>query len=57
MSQATLSDCELVVRREVRFQHALIWMAMTVPEHQNQWWGPDGFKNEDVKVEFFVGGE
>ncbi len=26
------------------------------PEHQNQGWGPDGFKNEDVKMDSRVGG-
>jgi uncharacterized protein YndB with AHSA1/START domain len=29
---------------------------MTVPEHQNRWWGPDGFRNEDVTMDFRVGG-
>ncbi|MEO8120497.1 MAG: SRPBCC domain-containing protein [Rhodoferax sp.] len=56
MTEATGKDCELVFQREVRFPRALVWMAMTVPEHQNQWWGPDGFKNEDVKMDFRVGG-
>ena len=56
MTKATRNDCELLLQREVRFPRALVWMAMTVPEHQNQWWGPDGFKNEDVKMDFRVGG-
>lgn len=53
---ASLNDCELVVQREVLFSRPLVWAAMTVPEHQNQWWGPDGFKNEDVRMDFRVGG-
>lgn len=53
---ASLNDCELVVQREVLFSRPLVWAAMTVPEHQNQWWGPDGFKNEDVGMDFRVGG-
>lgn len=56
MTEPTRNDCELVLQREVRFPRALVWMAMTVPEHQNDWWGPDGFKNEDVKMDFRVGG-
>jgi len=56
MTQTTRSDCELVLQREVHFPRALVWMAMTVPAHQNQWWGPDGFKNEDVRMDFRVGG-
>jgi uncharacterized protein YndB with AHSA1/START domain len=35
----------------------LVWKAMTEPEHQNKWWGPDGFHNEDMKMDFRVGGE
>ena len=29
---------------------------MTEPEHQNRWWGPDGFRNEKVTMDFRVGG-
>ena len=56
MTEAKDKDSELVLEREVHFPCALVWRAMTVPEHQNQWWGPDGFKNEDVKMDFRVGG-
>ena len=56
MNNETRNDRELVLTREVRFPRELVWLAMTVPEHQNQWWGPDGFKNEDVKMDFRVGG-
>lgn len=34
----------------------LVWTAMTVPEHQNRWWGPDGFINENVTMDFRLGG-
>ena len=56
MNNETRNDRELVLTREVRFPRELVWLAMTVPEHQNHWWGPDGFKNEDVKMDFRVGG-
>ncbi len=56
MDDATPKDREFVRTREVRVPRELVWMALTVPEHQNQWWGPDGFKNEDVKMDFRVGG-
>ena len=39
---------ELVLQREVPFARELVWNALTDPEHQNRWWGPDGFKNEGV---------
>jgi uncharacterized protein YndB with AHSA1/START domain len=47
---------EVMLQREVPFARELVWMAMTVPEHQNKWWGPDGFKNVDVVMDFRVGG-
>src|SRR5215813_8766124 len=49
-------DRELVLRREVPFARELVWKAMTDPEHVNRWWGPDGFKNEGVTIDFRVGG-
>ena len=49
-------DREIILQREMSFARELVWMAMTVPEHQNQWWGPDGFKNENVVMDFRVGG-
>ena len=29
---------------------------MTDPEHVNRWWGPDGFRNEGVTMDFRGGG-
>jgi uncharacterized protein YndB with AHSA1/START domain len=49
-------ECELVLRREVPFARELVWKAMTLPEHTNRWWGPDGFRNEGVTMDFRVGG-
>jgi len=50
------NDCELILQREVPFVRELVWTAMTEPEHVNKWWGPDGFRNEDVSMDFRVGG-
>lgn len=47
---------ELVLQREVPFARELVWRVMTEPEHQNRWWGPDGFRNEKVTMDFRVGG-
>lgn len=47
---------EVVLQREVAFARELVWKAMTIPEHQNRWWGPDGFTNENVTMDFRVGG-
>ena len=47
---------ELVLQREMPFARELVWKAMTDPDHVNQWWGPDGFRNEGVTMDFRVGG-
>lgn len=57
MSTTAQSDRELVTQREVPFARELVWEAMTVPEHVNRWWGPDGFRNENVTMDFRIGGE
>ncbi|GAB2182292.1 SRPBCC family protein [Denitratisoma sp. agr-D3] len=50
-------DRELILQRDIPFARELVWRAMTDPEHVNQWWGPDGFRNEEVTLDFRVGGE
>ena len=50
-------DRELILQREIPFARELVWRAMTDPEHVNQWWGPDGFRNEEVTLDFRIGGE
>jgi uncharacterized protein YndB with AHSA1/START domain len=47
---------ELILQRQVPFARELVWKAMTEPEHVNQWWGPDGFRNEHAIMDFRVGG-
>jgi len=49
-------DREVVLQRLLRFPRELVWKAMTDPEHVNKWWGPDGFTNEGVTMDFRVGG-
>ena len=49
-------DRELVLRRKIPFARELVWKAMTEKEHVNAWWGPDGFKNASVVMDFRVGG-
>jgi uncharacterized protein YndB with AHSA1/START domain len=44
------------LERLLPFKRELVWKALTDPEHVNQWWGPDGFKNVDVQWDFKVGG-
>lgn len=56
MTTPNETEREVVLQREVPFPRELVWKAMTVPEHQNRWWGPDGFTNENVTMDFRVGG-
>ena len=46
----------VVLSRDLPFARDLVWQAMTDPDHVNRWWGPDGFRNEDVVMDFRVGG-
>ena len=55
-TKADEQERELVLQREVPFARELVWLAMTAPEHVNNWWGPDGFRNENVTMDFRVGG-
>lgn len=50
------SDRELSVQREVPFRRELVWKAMTQPEHIANWWGPDGFRTENMTIDLRVGG-
>jgi len=36
---------------------ALVWKAISEPEHAVRWWGPHGHKNEVLKWDWRVGGE
>jgi uncharacterized protein YndB with AHSA1/START domain len=47
---------QLMLERKMPFARELVWKAMTDPEHVNRWWGPDGFRNEGVTMDFRVGG-
>lgn len=47
---------EVIVQREIPFPRELVWKAMSDPNHVNNWWGPDGFENENVVMSFSVGG-
>jgi uncharacterized protein YndB with AHSA1/START domain len=56
MMKPSENERELILQREVPFVRELVWKAMTEPEHQNRWWGPDGFRNENVTMDFRLGG-
>lgn len=51
------SEREVVLQRKLPFARELVWKALTEVEHANKWWGPDGFCNEAVRMDFRLGGE
>ncbi|WP_374546023.1 SRPBCC family protein [Rhodoblastus sp.] len=56
MAIPAANERELILTREMPFAREKVWKAMTDPDHVNNWWGPDGFRNEDVTMDFRVGG-
>lgn len=51
-----VAERSVEISRNINAPRELVWQAMTEPEHQNKWWGPDGFRNEEVTMDFRVGG-
>jgi uncharacterized protein YndB with AHSA1/START domain len=46
----------LEVDRLVAAPIDLVFRVFTEPHHIDQWWGPDGFRNETHEMDFSVGG-
>jgi len=55
-SATETSDREVVISRLIDAPRDQVWKVMTETEHQNKWWGPDGFCNVEVSMDFRVGG-
>lgn len=53
----TGTDREIVISRVFDAPRELVWETMTKPEHVVHWWGPNGFTNTLLKMDFCVGGE
>ncbi|MGV8934707.1 MAG: SRPBCC domain-containing protein, partial [Gallionellaceae bacterium] len=52
----TEAERTVELSRMLNAPRELVWKVMTEPEHQNNWWGPDGFRNVEVSMDFRVGG-
>lgn len=52
-----IGDRGIIITRHMRAPQALVWKACTEPEHIDRWWGPDGFINRTLRMDFRVGGE
>src|SRR5882724_5861172 len=50
------SDREISLSRVFDAPRELVWRAMTDPTQVVQWWGPKGFTDTLVKMDFRVGG-
>lgn len=46
----------LEVTRLISAPRDLVFEVFTTPEHIDQWWGPDGFRNETHSMDFSIGG-
>jgi uncharacterized protein YndB with AHSA1/START domain len=45
------------VSRTFKAPRALVWKALSEPEHVVRWWGPHGYENRAVTFEFRPGGK
>lgn len=55
--QTGTSDREITITRHMRALQALVWKACTEAAHIDRWWGPDGFTNRTIRMDFRAGGE
>ncbi|MEO5806585.1 SRPBCC domain-containing protein [Devosia sp.] len=46
----------VIISRTLNAPRALVWKAMSQPEHLVRWWGPDGYKNVITRFDWYVGG-
>lgn len=56
MNAPKKDDLEIVTEREFAAPRELVWTAFTDPKHVDKWWGPNGFRNETISMDFRVGG-
>ena len=47
----------IVMTRTFNAPRALVWKALSEPEHAVRWWGPHGHRNKVLKWDWKVGGE
>lgn len=52
-----VADREIVISRTMKAPRALAWKACTEAEHLDRWWGPNGFSNKTLGMDFRVGGQ
>ncbi len=55
-TQTDTSTREIVISRVFDAPRDLVFKAWSSPEHLDHWWGPEGFRNETLSMDFRVGG-
>ncbi|GGZ23129.1 SRPBCC family protein [Asticcacaulis endophyticus] len=50
------SEIEIVMTRALNAPRALVYRLWSEPEHVRNWWGPAGFVNINVEMDFRIGG-
>jgi uncharacterized protein YndB with AHSA1/START domain len=55
--EAPKDDPIIVLTRTFNAPRALVWKAISEPEHAVRWWGPHKHKNRVLKWDWRVGGE
>lgn len=50
------ADREIVITRTFDAPRALVFKAFTDPRHVDRWWGPTGFRNTTLAMDFRPGG-
>lgn len=53
---ATASDREIVFSRHFDAPRERVFKAWSEPVHIDAWWGPSGFRNETIEMDFRPGG-
>jgi uncharacterized protein YndB with AHSA1/START domain len=57
MTVATPSDLEIVLSREFDAPRALVFEAVSQPDHLRRWWGPTGSTLTHCEMDFRPGGK
>lgn len=55
--KAPVGEPIVIMTRTLNAPRALVWRALSEPEHVVRWWGPHGHKNRVLEWDWRVGGK
>lgn len=55
--EAPIGQPFMTMTRTFKAPRALVWKAISEPEHAVRWWGPHGYKNEILQFDWSVPGQ